>query len=112
MWWGISSQSLEIRVYSGPHSLGMALQTLIYQSFAFPSLGKLPSSPLGSAGKESGCNAGDVRSIPGLGISPGEGKGHPLQYSSLENSMDCIVQGVSKSQTRLNNFQIHIHFPL
>ena len=52
-----------------------------------------------SAGKESACNAGDPGSIPGLGRSPGEGKGYPLQYSGLENSMDCIVHGVAKSQT-------------
>ena len=45
-------------------------------------------SPCGSAGKESTCNAGDQSSIPGLGRSPGEGKGYPLQYSSLENSTD------------------------
>ena len=44
-----------------------------------------------SAGKESACNEGDLGSIPGLGGSPGEGKGYPLQYSGLENSMDCIV---------------------
>ena len=42
----------------------------------------------GSAGKESACNAGDLGLIPGLGRSPGEGKGYPLQYSGLENSMD------------------------
>ena len=47
--------------------------------------------PCGSVGKESACNAGDLGSIPGLGRSPGEGKGYPLQYSGLENSMDCIV---------------------
>ena len=52
--------------------------------------------PDGSAGKESACNAGDPSSIPGLGRSPGEGKGYPLQYSGLENSMDWIVQGVAK----------------
>ena len=46
--------------------------------------------PCGSAGKESGCNAGDLGSIPGLGRSPGKGKGYPLQYSGLENSMDFI----------------------
>ena len=54
----------------------------------------------GSAGKESACSAGDLDSIPGLGRSPGEGKGYPLQYFDLESSMDCIVQGVPKSQTR------------
>ena len=50
----------------------------------------------GSAGKESTCNAGDLGSIPGLGRSPGEGKGYPLQYSGLENSMGCIVHGVTR----------------
>ena len=63
--------------------------------------------PCGSAGKESTCNAGDLGSIPGLGRSPGEGKGYPLQYSGLENSTDCIVHGVAKSQTRLSNFHFH-----
>ena len=59
--------------------------------------------PCGSTGKESTCNEGDLGSIPGLGRSSGEWKGHPLQYSGLENSMDCIVHGVvhgvAKSQT-------------
>ena len=54
--------------------------------------------PGGSAGKESACNAGDLGSIPGLERSPGEGKGYPLQYSGLENSMDCTVHR-AKSQT-------------
>ena len=57
--------------------------------------------PCGSAGKESSCNVGDLGSIPGLGRSPGEGKGYPLQYSGLENSMDFIVHGVTKSWTWL-----------
>ena len=55
--------------------------------------------PGDSDGKESTCNEGDLGSIPGLEIYPGEGKGYPLQYSGLENSMDCIVQGLSKSWT-------------
>ena len=49
--------------------------------------------------EESTCNAGDLGSIPRLGRSPGEGKGYPLQDSGLENSTDCIVHGVAKSQT-------------
>ena len=53
--------------------------------------------PCGSAGKESACNVGNLGSIPGLERSPGEGKGFPLQYSGLENSMDCIVHGVAES---------------
>ena len=52
----------------------------------------------GSDGKESACSAGDLSSAPGLGRS-GEGKGYPLQYSGLENSMGCIVYGVAKRQT-------------
>ena len=55
--------------------------------------------PGGSAGKESTCSAGDLGSIPALGRSTGEGKGYPLQYSGLENSMDCIVHGVAESDT-------------
>jgi len=53
--------------------------------------------PGSSAGKESTCNSGDSSSIPGLGRSPGKGNGYPLQYSGLENSMDCTVHGVTKS---------------
>ena len=60
--------------------------------------------PGGSASKESACNAGDLGLIPGLGKSPGEEKGYPLQYSDLESSLDCIVHGVAKSWTRLSNF--------
>ena len=66
--------------------------------------------PGGSAGKGSACNAGDLGSIPELGRYPGERKGYPLQYSGLENSMDCIVYGVAKSLTRLSDY--HFHFPL
>ena len=62
------------------------------------------SFPGGSAGKESACNAGDLSSIPGLGRFPGEGNSYLLQYSGLENSMDCIVHGVVKSQIWLSDF--------
>ena len=62
------------------------LSTMVFLGF--------PSCP---AGKESACNVGDLGSISGLGRSPGEGKGYPLQYSGLENSLDCIVHGVAKS---------------
>ena len=58
----------------------------------------------GSAGKESSCSAGDLGSIPGLGRFPGEGNSYPLQYSGLENSMNCIVHGALKSWTRLSHF--------
>ena len=60
--------------------------------------------PCGSAGKESACKEGVLGLIPGLGRSSGEGKGCPLQYSGLENSMDSIVRGVPKSRTRLSDF--------
>ena len=56
------------------------------------------------AGKESSCSVGDLVSIPGLGRSPGEGKGYTLQYSGLENSMDCIIYGVTKSWTGPSDF--------
>ena len=58
--------------------LGSSVLGLIWVSLGFPG---------GSDGKESTCIAGDLGSIPGLGRSPGEGTGYPLQYSSLENSM-------------------------
>ena len=60
--------------------------------------------PGASAGKESACNVGNLGLITGLGRSPGEGKGYPCQYSGLENSMDYIVHGVTKSWTRLSDF--------
>ena len=55
--------------------------------------------PGGTAGKDSACYVGDLGSVPGLERSPGEENGYPLQYSGPENSMDCIVHGVTKSQT-------------
>ena len=65
--------------------------------------------PGSSAGEKSAFNAGNPGTIPGSGRSPGEGVGYPLQYSGLENSMDCIVDGVTKSQTQLSDFHyLHI----
>ena len=61
--------------------------------------------PDSSVGKESSCHMGDLGSIPGLGRSLGEGKGYPLQYPGLENSMDY---GVTKSQIWLSNFHFHL----
>ena len=57
--------------------------------------------PCGSADKESTCNAGDLGLTPGLGRSPGEGKGYPYQYSGPENSMDCVLHRVA---TQLSDF--------
>ena len=65
----------------------------------FPCFREIQGFPCGSAGKDSLCSEGDLGSIPGLGRSPGEGKGYPFQYSGLEDSMDCIVHGVEKSRT-------------
>ena len=69
--------------------------------------------PGGSEGKASACNAGDPGLIPGMGRSPGEGNGNPLQYSCLENPMDrgawwATVHGVAiaKSRTRLSGFTL------
>ena len=69
--------------------------------------------PGGSDGKESTCNAGDLGSIPGLGISPGGGHCNPFQYSCLENPMNrgawrAAVHGVMKSQTQLCDQAKHI----
>ena len=64
--------------------------------------------PRGSAGKESARSVGDLGSIPGLGRSPGEGKGYPLQYSSLENSTDYKVHRLAKSRTRLSDVHVHV----
>ena len=65
--------------------------------------------PCSSAGEKSTCNAGHPGSIPGSGRSSGEQIGCPLQYPGLENSMDCIVNGVTKSWTQLSNFHLLTH---
>ena len=62
---------------------------------------QLPDS---SVSKESTCNAGNPSSIPGSGRAPGDGISYPLQYSGLENCMDCIVHGVAKIWTQLSEF--------
>ena len=84
-------------------SIWVILKLIIYKI-------ELATFPCGSAGEESTCNAEDLGSIPGLGRFPGEGKGYPLQYSGPEDSMDCVVHGVTKSLTRLSDF--HFHLPL
>ena len=69
---------------------GARISSFHYQSLGAFLLNKLLGLPCGSAGKESACNVGDLGSVPGLGKSPGEGKGYPLHYSDLENFMDCF----------------------
>ena len=86
--WGILANS-------HPHNIGQQWCFVISLLLGFPG---------GSAGNESAFSAGDLGLIPGLGGSPGEGKGYPLQYSGLENSMDCTVHEVTNSWTRLGNF--------
>ena len=71
--------------------------------------------PGGSEDKVSTCNAGDPGSIPGLGRSPGEGNGNPLQYSCLENPINrgawwATVHGVTKSRIWLSNFTFFLSF--
>ena len=66
--------------------------------------------PWGSAGKESACNAGDLGSIPGLGRSPGEGKGYPLQDSGLENPVDCMVHGGRKKLDMTEQLSLSLSF--
>ena len=88
---------------------------LLLRKYSGFSIEKNPSDmgffPRGSAGKESACSVGDLGSISGLGRSPGEGKGYPLQYSGLENSINCIVHGVTKSQIWLRKFHFHCSIP-
>ena len=67
--------------------VGDSIYSLLHSFMGFPD---------SSVGKESACNARDPGSIPGLRRSPAEGKGYPLQYSGLENSMDCLVHGVQR----------------
>ena len=71
------------------------------RNFSIDGTYDLQGFPCGSAGKESTCNVGDLASVPGLGRSPGEGKGYPLQYSDLENPMDSIYRpwGCKESDT-------------
>ena len=86
----------------------LGLGWFLFQRSQFLSNGSLHATRGGSAGEEYACNAGDLGSVPGLGRSPGEANGNPLQYSGLENSMDfCIVHGVTRSQTQLSDFHFY-----
>ena len=96
-----------LNVFEGGFLIGSMLEsifmlTCICENLLFPG---------GSEGTESACNVGDLGSIPGLGRSPGEGNGNPLQYSCLEKPMDggawwATVNGVAKSRTRLSDFTL------
>ena len=110
----LQARILEWRSYNIAHG---TLLNIRWQSGWEGSLGKnvyvcvwLVGFPDSSIGKGSACNAGNLGSIPGLRRCPGEEKGYPLQYSGLENSMDCSeFHGVAKSQTWLSNFDFHFH---
>ena len=91
-----------------PHLVGFWLAASITPQCPAPCAPFPWDFPCDSAGKESACNAGDLGSIPGSGRSPGEGKVYPLQYSGLENSIDCIDHGVAKSQTWLSDFHFKV----
>ena len=114
-------QCPEVKLYWNPasvYALWVAVPGLLQQNWDcmtsrvestyYWALCRKMGFPCGSAGKESTCNAGDRGSIPRLGRSSGEGKGYPLHYSGLENSMVCIVHEVAKSLTWLSDF----HFTL
>ena len=75
--------------------------------FFFLSLSAL-GFPGGSGGKESVYNERDLGSIPGLGRSPGGGNSNPLQYSGLENTMDCVIHRVTKSQPLLSDCYFYL----
>ena len=101
-----SARSTSRAVSSPPSPPGGQLPSILPEGFGH-SLG----FPCGSADKKSACNAGDLGWIPGLGRYPREGKGYPLQYSGLENSMGCIIRGVAKSRTWLSDFHFHRVMP-
>ena len=102
-----SSVGKESTCNAGDSSLISGLGKIRWKRDRLPTT-VFPGFHCGSAGKESACKVGDPGLIPGLGRSPGERNGYPLQYSDLENSMDCIVHGVARSQTWVSNFHFHI----
>ena len=92
--------SIDVEMISiADYSFKVSLSKTLYLIKGFPD---------SSVGKESACNTGDPGSIPGLGRSPGEGKGYPLQYSGLENSMNYIVHRVAESRTGLSDFHLYL----
>ena len=106
-----ASSLVGISLWKGFHGWKEVLISSLLKEIGSTGLCLQPDIPLGfpggSAGKESACNVGDLSSTPGLRRSPGIGNGYPFQYSGLENSIDCIVHGVAKSQTRLSDVNFH-----
>ena len=113
LWYGLLNLSIQ---YIGQH-LDLSKKKKKREREREPSTGQEPEWSWyrigwsSSAGKESGHNVGNLGLIPGLGRSPEEGKGYPLQYSGLENSMDYTVHGVAKSWTQLSSFHFHFFPP-
>ena len=103
----IKNEKVNNRCYSVKRieSLCCPPETITVLLIGYPSIWN--PFPCGSAGKESTCNTEDLASIPGLERSPGKGKGYPLHCSGLENSMDCVVDGVAKSRTQPSDFHFH-----
>ena len=104
MWASLIAQLVRICVQCRRSQVNSSVRKICWRRDRLPTPVFL-GFPCGSAGKESACNLGDLGSIPEFERSPGEGKGYPLQYSGLENSLDCIVHGVTKSWTQLSDFQ-------
>ena len=100
LWSGTLFSSQKINSWSSilPDTRILSLKNFLLEYSCFPE---------SSVGKGSTCNAGDPSLIPGLGRSPGEGKGYPLQYSGLENPMGCTARGVAASRRRLSDFHFH-----
>ena len=107
---GAGSRKQKTRVRSRSASRGSLVPCLLRAWVKLEGLGQVYGEGTHSAGKESTCNAGDLGSIPGLGRCPAEGNRYPLQYSGLENSMDCIVPEVKKSWAQLSGFHFHLLF--
>ena len=98
---GVPASSWKVR--KGKKWKPYLVQVLLTDIVLLGSFNYLKGFPGGSDCKEFSYNVGDLGSIPGLGRSPGEGNGCPLQYSGLENSMNCMVHGVTKSRTRMSD---------
>ena len=102
-----SSKMLEITLSFS--ILGKKVKSVTFSGWSwfkclYATLAVYQGFPGGSAGEEFACNVGDLGLIPELGRSPGEVKGYSLQYSDLENFMDCTAHGITKSWTRLSDF--------
>ena len=105
MLWGMAKKKKRREVYLFGNTNKVITELKTFRSVSY----RIEGFPGGSEVKASASNAGDRGSIPGLGRSPGEGNGNPLQYSCLENPMDreawqATVHGVAKSWTRLSDF--------